>query len=74
MRIAIDGRMSIRREKIIEIIKNSGNKVDNNVSSNTHFLVQRDLNVNRITKKLRNAIRNRVEIITENQLYKLLKT
>jgi NAD-dependent DNA ligase len=72
MRIALDGRMTTPRKDIIVTIENSGHCVDSNITSKTDFLVQPDT-TERITNKLRQAIQNKVEIITENQLYELLK-
>ncbi len=72
MRIALDGRMTTPRKEIVEIIKDSGHAIDTHITSETDILVQSNTSTERITSKLRKAIQNKIEIITENELYALI--
>lgn len=73
LHFALDGRMLLSREEIISDIESVGYTVDSDVTAKTDYLVQSNTPGNRITRKLRKAIQNKVEIITEDQLYLLIQ-
>ncbi len=74
MRIALDGRMSTPRKEMIDILERNGHIIDSNIDSETDFLVQSNVHTERITSKLRQAIQEKVKIITEDELYEILET